>query len=599
MSIVRGQNTIIATTVWAVTSFIKLFIDAAVFGIILFSTLVAYFGPPEMFKNLHWIWTWFRASVRRDGLFTIGRNFFSAFDAACRLVAIYETPLLRLLYVAVVLTALILALTIVLFYRKGRSLKGEDFRRGSRLLSPREFNREFCALIRREVRSLRRDLPFREGRKISAKGFVGNPFTFSVGGIRIPEFALYRHLAVIGATGVGKSTLIKHYLDYCRSHGEKVIIPDLNGEYLSEFYRPGDVILSLYDKRSAGWSFSAENGVNPQEFAKFLVPSQDERSAFWWKGARQVLAHILETYQTPEALWTMISSKDDDFVANLEGLARKVAGKEGSPQAAGIVGSTILDLAFLRDLNYWPRKNAANDFSIFEWTQNDSPNWVFLVHADTDREATLPLMKLWLNTAILGLLKRTLAAKNRPLNIVIDELTSLGKIELLPLAIDRGRKYRGKIILGYQSEHQLQALYGRETGAAVKANTGTKVIYRVTEPAEARELSEFLGRQEIVRKQVGQSFDETLKHRENFSEQEALKNIVLDSEIRNLEDGEFYLRSLNVDPTRDHCRKRGAQQVAESHQAFHEYPPKIDTSQPSATGNASTTHTGLEVAFNP
>ncbi len=378
------------------------------------------------------------------------------------------------------------------FAQRGRRMMDHSHKRGARLIDASEFNREYDQVIRQEIREIEADSGLRK-HSLSRKTLWGNPFQCSVDNIKLPEFCLFRHIAVVGTTGVGKSTLIKSYLDYCRTYGEKVIIPDVNGEYASEFYREGDVILSLFDKNTAYWNFAAESEIHPFEFAKFLVPSGDDRNAFWWKGARQVVSQLLAKSGSPEQLWELINSEDHDLTSTLSGLARKITGKEGSPQAAGVTGSSLLDLGFLEYLNRWPKELGKQDaFSLYKWSQNTDRNWVFVTFADTDRELMSPLLKLWLNSAILGLVRRCSDNKAPALNVVIDELSTVGKIELLPTALERARKYRGKIILGYQSESQLINLYGKEQGQSLKANTGTKFIFRCPEPHEAKELSDLL-----------------------------------------------------------------------------------------------------------
>jgi type IV secretory pathway TraG/TraD family ATPase VirD4 len=149
-----------------------------------------------------------------------------------------------------------------------------------------------------------------------------------------------------------------------------------------------------------------------------------------------------------------------------------------------------------------------------------------------------------------------------PLNLVIDELNTLGKIEFLPTALERARKYRGKVILGYQSESQLMNLYGKDAGQSIKANTGTKFVFRSPEQQEAKELSDYLGRQEVGQKNVGTSYgSENYNDRESINEHDALRNIVLDSEIRDLPDGHFYLKSLNINPVKSRIVKKRWEKV--------------------------------------
>ncbi len=460
------------------------------------------------------------------------------------------------IYWSVSLGILVFIALFVFFIVRGRAIRDSDYRRGSVLISPKEFNREYRQLIRNEINEIRKDNKKSRGSDApSFAKFWGIPFICSAHNIQIPSFVLYRHCAMIGTTGVGKSTLIKWYLEYCRENGEKVIIPDINGEYAAEFFREGDTILSLFDVNTVYWDFKSEN-IDPTEFAKFLVPSGDEHGKFWWKGARQVVSQLLEAFKNPEDLWETLNNEKSDISDNLSGLARKIAGKEGTSQAAGITGTSLLDFGFLRFLNKWPEsKGNKTPFSIFDWTQNNSSSWIFITFSDSDKEIINPLFKLWINTAITGLLKRTTC--DIPLNIIIDELATLGKIELLPTALERGRKYGGKVVLGYQSENQLLDIYGKDSAGSIKANTGSKFIFRCPEPHEAKELSDFLGRQEVIEKNLGTSYGaKNSNDRENISERESLRNVVLDSEIRDLPDGHFYLKSLSINPTRSRIKKK-------------------------------------------
>lgn len=186
---------------------------------------------------------------------------------------------------------------------------------------------------------------------------------------------------------------------------------------------------------------------------------------------------------------------------------------------------------------------------MYSWSQNKQKNWVFITFTDSEKAILGPLLKIWINLAIIGLFEKK-DLKVPPLNIVVDELNSVGKIELLPAAIERARKYRGKVILGYQSESSLKNIYGHDA-ESIKVNTGNKFIFRCCDSNEAADLSKFLGSQEIVQPNLSTSYGVThVSDRENIGEQEKLKNIVLGSEIQSLEDSEFYLKSLHMNPVK-------------------------------------------------
>ena len=464
----------------------------------------------------------------------------------------------------------------VFFVRRGKILESAKIIRGSELLSPSAYNRAYKAFLKEKSRfRIFQPSTYRLNR---FKTLFGTPFICGKDRLIIPEDSLYRHMAVLGATGVGKTTLIDSYLEYCRNGGEKVIIPDINAEYASRFYRPGDVILSLSDANAHYWDFSSEPIPNEQ-FAEYLVPTGNEQNSFWWKGARAVLSQLLSKVKSGQELWGLINNQNEDLSHSLSGIARKISGSAGTGQSSGIVGSTVLDLGFLEYLN--PGAKRCHDtagFSVFNWARNQESSWVFVTYSDSDKSIMGPILRIWINLAILGLFARK--SVKVPLNLVIDELSSVGQIELLPTAVERARKYRGKVVLGYQSDSQLQQVYGIQA-ESIKTNTSNKFIFRTPSPSDSRDLADFVGRSEVTQPNLSTSFGIFSKsERENIGEQRTLSNPVLDSEIRSLPDGFFYLRSSHMNPVKS--------QVVFKFRDLSMYQPKFEkpTSKQSSSGLA-------------
>ncbi len=516
--------------------------------------------PAQFWKNQSSILLWTKKNLVKNGLssfFSPQANFLDLSKANClRFWPLFEQSY----FLAIGGGICFFVLAFLFFLRRGREMEDPTYVRGSQILTPQAFNREYQLYIKKQVSNLRKDLlpsSPRKAMEIRFDKFWGKEFCFAKDKIALPEYALYRHFAVLGSTGVGKTTLINSYLDYCRLLGEKVIIPDINGEYAQRFFKDGDIILSISDPKASYWDFSAEP-IPKEQFANFLVPSGSEANAFWWKGARSVLTQLLENSVDGEDLWQLINSPDQDLTKSLSGIARKISGSEGTGQASGVTGSTVLDLGFLKNMNYWAKKNGnIKPFSVYDWAQDTSKNWVFITFSDGDRSKMGPLLKIWINLAIIGLFeKKCLTVPS--LNIVVDELNSIGKIELLPSAVERARKYRGKVILGYQSESHLRKIYA-DDAESIKANTGNKFIFRCPDPQEAQHLSNFLGKQEIQRPQMSTSYGASRAgDRESIGENVVLRNIVLESEIQGLEDGDFYLKSLHMNPVRSRVVAKSA-----------------------------------------
>jgi len=77
------------------------------------------------------------------------------------------------------------------------------------------------------------------------------------------------HFLLAGTTGSGKTVAIENLLDGITARGDRAIICDPNGGYLSAFARDGDRLLNPFDTRSERWcvfnefrrDFVAENKV--------------------------------------------------------------------------------------------------------------------------------------------------------------------------------------------------------------------------------------------------------------------------------------------------------------------------------------------------
>lgn len=51
--------------------------------------------------------------------------------------------------------------------------------------------------------------------------------------------------------------------------------------------------------------------------------------------------------------------------------------------------------------------------------------------------------------------------------VVVDELASLKKLQLIPIAAAEGRKYGICLLAGVQSAYQLYQIYGHNTGLTI------------------------------------------------------------------------------------------------------------------------------------
>src|ERR687888_1004690 len=97
---------------------------------------------------------------------------------------------------------------------------------------------------------------------------------------------------VTGSTGAGKSVLIREMVYSALLRGDRIIVADPNGDMLSRFHRPRDIILNPYDSRSVGWVFFSEirKEYDWKRFALSLVPrGQTKEEEEWCSYARLLL----------------------------------------------------------------------------------------------------------------------------------------------------------------------------------------------------------------------------------------------------------------------------------------------------------------------
>src|ERR1700761_9064730 len=106
-----------------------------------------------------------------------------------------------------------------------------------------------------------------------------------------------KHFKFIGTTGTGKSTAITELLGGALERGDRAVIADPDGGYLSRFHeRPrGDVILNPFEPRSVKWNPFAEiqTPYDVEQLASGLIPSTEDASSREWRGyARTFLAAV-------------------------------------------------------------------------------------------------------------------------------------------------------------------------------------------------------------------------------------------------------------------------------------------------------------------
>ena len=358
------------------------------------------------------------------------------------------------------------------------------------------------------------------------------------------------HVAVIGATGSGKSTALRALMaDACR-RGDRQVVADPEGAAMSAFYRQGDIILNPFDKRCASWDLLAEI-ERPSDYAflaQSLLPHLGAGDHDQWiTYAQQLLAAALESWVSHR------SGSFGDFVTvltigNVATLKTLCAGtpaaryfeQGGERMLASILGTLAPAMGHLRAIAV----QKGEPFSIRQWVRGQSGS-LWMPYAANQVAALRGLVSCWMNIAILETLSLP-PDRNRRIWFQVDELDALGRIEGLKDAQARLRKFGGCVAIGFQSFAQVKAVYG-EGAHTIIENCGNLLLLRAGASdggGTAKLASDLIGDREVERDDISRSRTRGRFTSRSMSMQtkRSIEDAALASEIMQLGNREGYLK---------------------------------------------------------
>lgn len=362
------------------------------------------------------------------------------------------------------------------------------------------------------------------------------------------------HIALMGASGTGKSVLLRQFLRQIQQRGDAAIVYDPAGEFTAEFYNEarGDTILNPLDQRCPYWTPAGELATNTEALtlAESLFPDTNAQNQFFVQAPRKIFAHLLQYEPDPETLaaWLSLPDEIDLRVAGTE--MAQMLGKAAGAQRMGVLASLGMIADSFRLL---PSEAQATRpvGTVGRWTARKwaetRQGWVFLTSTTTTRTIQRPLQSMWLDTMILRLMRTSPDRITRPVWLVLDELASLQKLPQLETALTEARKYQIKVIIGFQGQSQLQERYGDKGAETILGQAKTKVYLRTNEPNAAEWISKALGEQEVERVRETRSLQDGLQSRNSQSYARELRNerAVTTAQILGSEDLHGWIKQEN------------------------------------------------------
>ncbi|MFW7341837.1 type IV secretion system DNA-binding domain-containing protein [Pollutimonas sp. H1-120] len=385
----------------------------------------------------------------------------------------------------------------------------------------------------------------------------GGKQQIDVGGIPMPIANENLHLLITGATGSGKSVLLRNMaasvlrrsrhtmnnrlLGQMPERNDRMIVIDPNGDLLSKFWQPNDVILNPYDARSQGWSFFNEVRADYdwKRLAHSMVPMSQDKNAEEWNDFGRLLlretAKKLHQLQGDEAsimdLFRLCTIEDPKVLKQfLEGtLAESLF--VGSSEASKALSSARFVLSNKLSEHTGMK---SGKFSIRDWLGKSDGGNLYINWREDMMSSMKPLVSSWADVFITSILSMPESAHRRWW-LFIDELASLEALPSLEAGLTKGRKNGLRIVAGLQSTSQLEHIYGRTMATTIRASFRNLAVLggSRTDPQTAKDMSESLGKHEVERPKY--SISRSVDHRNTSDNMDrTTEDVVTAAQIQSL-----------------------------------------------------------------
>ncbi len=392
------------------------------------------------------------------------------------------------------------------------------------------------------------------------------PGGITLAGLPLDVLDETKHIKVIGTTGTGKSTAIREVLQAALDRGDRAIIADPDGGYLSRFYDPkaGDQILNPFEPQAAPWDLFGEiqQPYDVEQLARALIPDHPGEERSWRNYARVFLACAIRQLwelgkthpqvRTVAELYQVLTlARHDELAALLDGTpARTYLDGANERMFGSIRAVTATYVASLAHQG----QSQGRPVSLRQWIRSadrpDGPRTraLFLPYSATQIAALRSVISAWLRLAIFETMNGPERTAQDPWRLwfFVDELDALGAIDGLKDALARLRKFGGRCMLGFQSVAQVSSTYGIGDAQTLIENCGTTLILRCSASERggtAQFASRLIGEREVLRRQ--ESFSRRpgeWRSSRSVSQQRVIESAVLSSEIEQLADLTGFLK---------------------------------------------------------
>ncbi len=437
--------------------------------------------------------------------------------------------------------------------------KREEVKRGGELISAKQLKKELTKDILREHK--------RNG--LDARLYL------STNKIPIAENMETRSFFFLGAAGSGKTQGILNIASQIENF-PAIFYERKGDDFIAPFYRADkDLLFSPFDERTVKWNIfddiQSDGDIN--FFVNSIIPLESSsKDAHWDEQARIILKavflHIWKS-QNPSNkslidfllanadITTLRESLVGSSVVKQYGLSGDIQGALTDDNQGQSVLATFNRYRNAIKLRCMYISDEEANFSVKAYIKavvNGENKRLFLYNAEHIQGE----YNLYLNLLINLLFKEILSLSNdlqRRIWLIFDEIQSLGAngagkqgkgtISSLISFLAEARSKGACTIVATQSLPILEELVGKNNMLSLLQLLATKIIFSYDEPYGQRLITDFIGKQEIIKEKLGRSESvNTFSNdaRNTHTTEEKTQDILLASELANLRVLNAYLK---------------------------------------------------------
>jgi hypothetical protein len=389
---------------------------------------------------------------------------------------------------------------------------------------------------------------------------------------------LKEHVWGIGKTGVGKSVFLKRVarsLLKFRSENpglkklKKMIINDVKGDFIQEFYDEKDFILiNPFDERGYGIDIFSLIKVETDIslILNSVVPDNPKTDPIWVQSPRQILESAIYTClrtgkKTNKELARILKLpsklmlKEFSYInIDEEGKKQRVPYKgceTGFQHLNSSQGDNLLSGAISYFEVFYALGNSKKNINIEDYLLNEERN-LLLANFSKIREKIAPIFSLFINQ-LCYMAMDLKEDPDRNIVLILDEFSSLKKMDTIADILQKGRSFGLSLIILLQEFGPVDQIYGKEMRQSFFNNTGVKLFFQVTDNETIEAIQKYIGTQTVRERSENHSAGDT-ENKDGYSSnyQIQTKNALRDgTTLQGLNKHEFFYSETEVSDSKE------------------------------------------------